>query len=1245
MCDLGLKTKKDATQWFLEHHPDKGGQPTSADFGAVGACLRSRDFCTRKSMKAPPPSFASLASPVRAATRKTRTAAKRDISRIFGRVQHKSAPRDAPEQTQVVAYEPNARQLQCIRQVSNWSKIVPNNRFNKSRFSVAETDKLIPIASPKLEAMLQNIQALDENDMTVTGRKFKHFIFSDIKLLGYGAKIISAGMIARGFKPIIKFEKNKIVVNIPAGGEGNNFAVLSSTALWDSPFKHKLKKEILDVYNARPDNIHGENCRFIVLDAGFKEGIDLFDVKYVHLFEPLMTSADLTQALGRATRLCGQKGLDFVPNRGWPLHVFKYSQSIPDSLKPLYKADTLFEIALQLKGLDTRLHRITKSINDVSIVSAVDQPLTEELHKSDILPKVVERAATKQSVEMVRTMNTVTPKNATLSTPARSEMLRLENKQYTAAESMLALENKQPTRMLALENGTVSERISDQDSDGESESDPCSPRVPNSCLSGAIVPFKPSRLATEEIMPTVVMETNALVIRAPSSKAVTPRTVSPGKSKGPVPTTWYELRQHIISNYKRLAWAKQEVVNKCGPPPSGGAVTRKMTEATAKRLDDLEKIYGTKAPARKVSVMLPVGRPAAKAAAKTTQKKGLMAPTKASMAKVTAKAPTKAATKAEAAVAAAEAAYEAAEAAAAAVIMAAEAPVAPTKAAMAKLTAKAEALANAARAAGAVADAAEAPAKSVAKAEAAYVAKAEAAYAAMEAVEAEVAAEQAPTKSVAKVTAKAKAKAKSVAKVTAKAKGKAPAKAKAKAPTKSVAKVTAKAPTKATAKAPTKSVAKVTAKAKAKVPEPMIKKKAGPALKLIDYTPTQAFISSYFTVESPIKGMILWHSVGTGKTCSAIALASSQFEPAGYTIIWVTRHTLKADIWKNIFEQVCHSTIADEVARGLLKSEDVERRQRRLYQQWIPPMSYRQFSNTVQGKNPLYQMLKKRNGKEDPLRKTLIIIDEAHKLYSSDFKGAEKPDVGAFMAGLQNSYKVSGSDSARVLLMTATPYNESPMELMALLNLCRTEERALPTEIPDFVEKYMDADGNFTKEGLHTYMDDIAGQISYLNREADPSQFAQPIFLDIDVPISTYDNVGAGDTPEILQMRQDLLELKQEQALLVEETIPYLEGEIAKIGPSEAAHLKECEATFGTGKPKDLKECIKRVTMKYKAGLKLEERNLREARKRADKINIQYEKMTRKIAKAGVAARKKGLASLTQQGQLETRCKIGVVPK
>ena len=49
-------------------------------------------------------------------------------------------------------------------------------------------------------------------------------------------------------------------------------------------------------------------------------------------------------------------------------------------------------------------------------------------------------------------------------------------------------------------------------------------------------------------------------------------------------------------------------------------------------------------------------------------------------------------------------------------------------------------------------------------------------------------------------------------------------------------------------------------------------------------------------------------------------------------------------------------------------------------------MSYKQFSNLLVGKNKIYDILKTRNGSEDILRKTLIIIDEAHKLYGGDLK-------------------------------------------------------------------------------------------------------------------------------------------------------------------------------------------------------------------------------------------------------------------
>ena len=80
--------------------------------------------------------------------------------------------------------------------------------------------------------------------------------------------------------------------------------------------------------------------------------------------------------------------------------------------------------------------------------------------------------------------------------------------------------------------------------------------------------------------------------------------------------------------------------------------------------------------------------------------------------------------------------------------------------------------------------------------------------------------------------------------------------------------------------------------------------------RIVSLNNSQQFVSNFFTSSSLYKGMLFWHSVGTGKTCSAIATASNSFEKDGYTILWVTRHTLKPDIWKNMHKQICSPTIS-----------------------------------------------------------------------------------------------------------------------------------------------------------------------------------------------------------------------------------------------------------------------------------------------------------------------------------------------
>lgn len=40
-----------------------------------------------------------------------------------------------------------------------------------------------------------------------------------------------------------------------------------------------------------------------------------------------------------------------------------------------------------------------------------------------------------------------------------------------------------------------------------------------------------------------------------------------------------------------------------------------------------------------------------------------------------------------------------------------------------------------------------------------------------------------------------------------------------------------------------------------------------------DYRPFQKFVRDYLSMESPYRGILLYHGLGSGKTCSSIAVA------------------------------------------------------------------------------------------------------------------------------------------------------------------------------------------------------------------------------------------------------------------------------------------------------------------------------------------------------------------------------------
>lgn len=261
--------------------------------------------------------------------------------------------------------------------------------------------------------------------------------------------------------------------------------------------------------------------------------------------------------------------------------------------------------------------------------------------------------------------------------------------------------------------------------------------------------------------------------------------------------------------------------------------------------------------------------------------------------------------------------------------------------------------------------------------------------------------------------------------------------------------------------------------------------------------PIQSFIKDYVKNNyNDTKGLLLYHSVGSGKTCTSVATVS-EIEDKLTSVLWVTRSTLKQDMWKNVVEKSCHIKI-----KNLKLPENISSKKalftKTTKKKWLPPMSYRSFNNMFSQKNnKLRKEMEKRNGKEDILRNTFIIIDEAHNLFNpEDMNALERVNFEQIKSAIYNSYTQSKNNSCKLLLLTATPINDSPLQLFKLLNLLIPKQSdRLPDNEKDFINTYIDKK---TKTLQQNSINDIINKtkkiVSYIDRSKDKNYFTQKIF-------------------------------------------------------------------------------------------------------------------------------------------------------
>ncbi len=850
-----------------------------------------------------------------------------------------------------------SRKASCIRSVS---ATVPYKRkylFNAPGFNSVTMQPVLTAMSSKFSALLDTIRRLDEEDLQQHGTYFKHFIFTDLRNSATGAKALATYFQASGYplvlKPtkgtrkskqgIVPTQKAKLVLDdlTPIQGGSDRVGILMSSPAWKSTLTVEVRKELLRVYNSRPDNIHGEYIRFIILDSKYKEGIDLYDVKYMHLMEPQITDADLKQAVGRATRFCGQKGLNFVPNVGWKLHIYMYESEFANGYPfGAITDDQLFDAHTYMmahSGLDLGQIQMIRDLTLLSIKSSVDYDLNykinnfavqthiysitdlEEAIVVEMNPNIQNQTGGQQIVNVYPTV-----KNISI-----EKCMKRKNKffPFTVADLQKAIQK-----------------------------------------TGISIPKRPSRQwlcnqVTEEMVADMLETQKQRGLSSPIEKNI--RTPTPASR---IPSIKEDEKERVRT-----------------PTPASRIPSIKEEEKERVR---------TPTPASRIPSI------------KEDEKERVRTPTTPVYSIVS-------------------------EALATANTLSPYQDLLFPKPVKKQLTPK---------------ELAETP--DLGDFFAVHEARQEFEHAVKR-----------------------------------------------------------------------MSFEDFQTFVRTKYEDygwesPILKNSCEEVQrpdKPIQFTKTQEFIQRFMTPISPLKGLLVWHSVGTGKTCTAVATASNTFEKEGYSILWATRTSLTADVWKNVFGAVCSIPLQAYKAEGKEFPEKTAEKRRLLGKQWFDPISYKTLENALvpaekgryQGRlNKLGVALRDRNGSEDPLRKTLLIIDEVHKLLDGDLKPAEKAEFDVIRDAIYRSYEVSGDDSVKVLLMTATPITDNPENYLRLLNLMIPSEFDRFPSLDEFRRLYTTEDGTITEEGVREFQTRTRGLISYLNREFDPTAFTQPVFHHVRIPVT-----------------------------------------------------------------------------------------------------------------------------------------------
>jgi hypothetical protein len=298
--------------------------------------------------------------------------------------------------------------------------------------------------------------------------------------------------------------------------------------------------------------------------------------------------------------------------------------------------------------------------------------------------------------------------------------------------------------------------------------------------------------------------------------------------------------------------------------------------------------------------------------------------------------------------------------------------------------------------------------------------------------------------------------------------------------------------------------------------------------------PHQMFVKNFLSFQTPYNALLLYHGLGTGKTCSAIGIAEEMrgfMKQIGLTqrILVVASPNVQNNFRLQLFDERKLEPDGDLwslntcIGNSLLKEinptsmrgiprEKVISQINSIINKYYSFVGYTELAHFIQRKvlafdDTQYSAKDRKELKIKRIRKffdnRLIIIDEVHNIRPTD----DNKDKTRTASLLMEICKYA--ENIRLLLLSATPLYNSYKEIIWLTNILNcVDKRSAITESMvfdkngDFLPERTDNKGKLLENGRELLRRKLTGYVSYVRGE-NPYTFPYRIYPNIFSPENT----------------------------------------------------------------------------------------------------------------------------------------------